>query len=111
MPAQGGEETSRPKHKRHEMGVCAPMGYCSIRISRERDGYEVHATDPAIQAKNDARKGDGPSEAWQDPDVEYTFDTKEQVLAFLDKAMDIALPAETFTSAFDKFAKEAQGKS
>lgn len=88
------------------------MGYNSIRISRERGGYQVSATDPAIEAENRARDDkDGPSTPWRDPCVEYNFDTKEATLAFIEKAMDIALPAETFTSAFDKFAKEAQGKS
>lgn len=88
------------------------MSYNSIRISRERGGFQVSATDPKIEAENRARdKEDGPSTPWRDPCVEYNFDTKEQTLAFIEKAMDIALPEETFTSAFDKFAKEAQGKS
>lgn len=83
------------------------MGYSCIRIERERDGYEVNCTDPAIQKANEQRnKGDGPSE-WKDPNVEFKFETKEQVLKFLEKAMDIALPADTYTSAFDKLAKEA----
>lgn len=83
------------------------VGYSCIRIERERDGYEVNCTDPAIQKANEQRSmGDGPSE-WKDPNVEFKFETKEQVLKFLEKAMDIALPADTYTSAFDKLAKEA----
>ncbi len=83
------------------------MSYSSIRIERERDCYEVSCTDPAIQKQNEARKGgDGPSE-WKDPNVEFKFDTKEQVLKFLEGAMDIALPQDTYTSTFDKLAKEA----
>lgn len=91
-------------------GECAIMSYSSIRIERERNGYEVRCTDPAIQKANEARNKrheDGPSEPWQDPDVEYSFDTKEQVLAFLAKAIDIALPEDIYTSTFDKLAKEA----
>lgn len=92
-------------------GVCSPMGYNSIRISRERGGFQVRATDPAIEAANRARDHDEKSVApYRDPDVEYNFDTKEEALTFIEKAIDVALPAETFTSAFDKFAKEAQGK-
>ena len=92
-------------------GECVAMGYSCIRIERERNGYSVNATDPAIQKANDARRNsDGPSE-WRDPNVEFQFDTKEQVLAFLEKAMDIALPADEYSSAFDKLAKEAMGKS
>lgn len=85
------------------------MGYNCIRIERERDGFEVTCTDPAIQKQNEARNksGDGPCEPWKDPNVEFTFQTKEQVLKFLESAMDIALPADEYTSAFDKLAKEA----
>jgi len=83
------------------------MGYNCIRIERERNGFSVNATDPAIvEANNKRRNDDGPSE-WKDPSVEFQFDTKEQVLAFLTKAMDIALPADEYSSAFDKLAKEA----
>ena len=89
-----------------------PMSYNSIRIERERGMFSVRATDPAIEKANRERnKGTGdsccaPSE-WKDPQVEYKFETKEQVLAFLTKAIDIALPEDTFVSEFDKLAKEA----
>lgn len=87
------------------------MGYNSIRIERERDKFCVHATDPEIDKKNRERdKGSDCCVPWTDPSVEYTFDTKEQVLSFLEKAIDIALPADEYSSAFDKIAKEAQGK-
>lgn len=89
------------------------MSYNCIRIERERDGYEVHVTDPAIVAANKAHdtasgKNSMVSE-WKDPQVEYKFETKEQVLAFIEKAMDIALPKEKdeFSSTFDKLAKDA----
>lgn len=87
------------------------MGYNCIRIERERDGYEVHVTDPAIVAANKARdKGNNSVGEWKDPQVEYKFETKEQVLAFIEKAIDIALPKEKdeYSSTFDKLAKEAQ---
>lgn len=88
------------------------MGYNNIRISRERGAYSVRATDPAIEAANKARNKTGgdccsPSGEWNDPEVEYTFETKDQVMKFLDGAIDIALPVDTFTSTFDKLAKEA----
>lgn len=86
------------------------MSYNSIRIERERNGFSVKATDPAIEAENAKRRNsDGPSE-WKDPQVEFQFDTKEQVLTFITKAIDIALPADEYTSAFDKLAKEAMEK-
>jgi hypothetical protein len=84
------------------------VGYNCIRIEREREGYEVRCTDPTIQKANQEReRGDSLSSSWKDPEVEFTFETKEQVLKFLEKAMDIALPADAYTSAFDKLAKEA----
>lgn len=86
------------------------MSYNSIRIERERGGFKVSATDPKIEASNRARDSkDGPCAPWKDPNVEFIFEEKSQVLAFVDKAMDIALPADEYTSAFDKFAKEAKG--
>ena len=87
-------------------GEPCSMSYNSIRIERERNGYEVRCTDPAIQKANDARSKDA-CESWKDPNVEFSFDTKDQVLKFLESALDIALPADEYTSAFDKLAKEA----
>lgn len=88
------------------------MGYNCIRINRERNGYSVHATDPEIEKQNNMREGKGGSDRpWKDPHVEFQFDTKEQVLKFVEKAMDIALPEDEYSSAFDKIAKEAQGKT
>ncbi len=86
------------------------MGYNSIRIERERGGFKVCATDPAIEKRNRERDSkDGPSGPWVDPNAEFIFETKEQTLKFVESAMDIALPADDYTSAFDKLAKEAKG--
>lgn len=85
------------------------MGYDSIRIERERSSFCVTVTDPEIVKRNRSNdKGDSPS-PWTDPNVEYKFDDKAAVLKFLEAAMDIALPPDTYTSAFDKLAKEAGG--
>lgn len=84
------------------------MSYNSIRIERERDGYGVSCTDPEIEKANRAcDKGSGVCEPWKDSNVEFSFDTKAQVLKFLENAMDIALPVDAYTSEFDKLAKEA----
>lgn len=84
------------------------MSYNCIRIERERDKFCVYATDPEIEKRNRLRdKEGGESGPWISPNVEYSFDTKEQVLKFVEKAMDIALPEDTYTSEFDKLAKEA----
>lgn len=87
------------------------MGYECIRIERDRNKFTVRASDPEIRKANRAReKSDSGSTVgeWKDPDVEYSFDTKEQVLKFVEKAIDIALPEEDYSTAFDKLAKEAQ---
>ena len=90
-------------------GELSTMSYNCIRIERERNGFSVKVVDPEIQKANRERERkdyDGPSE-WKDPNVEFSFDTKEQVMVFVGKAMDIALPADEYSSAFDKLAKEA----
>ena len=90
------------------------MSYDCIRIKRERGAFEVEVTDPEIAKANRERSNSGKGDCvpceWKDPNVEYTFETKEQVLKFLEKAMDIALPADEYSSAFDKLAKEVQDK-
>lgn len=90
------------------------MGYDSIRIEREREGFRVRVTDPAIEkanrARDNAKSGDTISSTpWRDPNVEFEFETKEQVLKFIESAMDIALPKDTYSTTFDKLAKEAKG--
>lgn len=86
------------------------MSYNRITIQRDRKGFTVRATDPEIEKANRERnKGDcAPCGEWKDPEVEYSFDDKEQTLKFIEKAIDIALPADEYSSAFDKLAKEAQ---
>jgi hypothetical protein len=86
------------------------MGYDAIRIEREREGFCVRVTDPEIIKSNRERERSNSIESgsWRDPNVEYKFETKEQVLAFVEKAIDIALPADDYSSAFDKLAKEVQ---
>ena len=71
------------------------MPYDSISISRERSSFCVKLTDPELVKANRARDMEKSTTAWQDPHVEYDFPDKAAVLKFLDKAMDIALPADT----------------
>lgn len=85
------------------------MSYNSIRIERDRNKFTVRATDPAIEKRNRERSKEDHS-PWEDPAVEYSFDTKDQVLKFVESAIDIALPEDTYSSAFDKLAKEAMTK-
>ena len=75
-----------------------------IVIKRDRNGYEVELEDPELVAYNQNRGDDDP---WCDSTVEYNFETKEQVIAFISAVMDKALPEDTFGSTFDKLAKDA----
>lgn len=91
------------------------MSYDCIRIERERDGYSVTVTDPEIvkaNQKRDTARNSSPNEVsadpWRDPNVEYEFTDKAQVLAFVEKAIDIALPVDDYSTSFDKLAKEAK---
>lgn len=88
------------------------MSYDSIRIERERSGYRVCVTDPDIlKANREADKAKDSNYSWLNPNVEFEFETKAQVLKFVESAMDIALPAEDYSTAFDKFAKQAKGSA
>lgn len=79
----------------------------SVRIERMANGYSVCVRDPKIIAANAK-----PNSRYRDPEREYVFKTCEQVLAFLDKNLDKALPLDdpdpTFDSSWDKAAKEAE---
>jgi hypothetical protein len=82
---------------------------CNIRIKRLQNGYNVSMTDPEIVKQNKARDkgGDGCcSTGWQDPDVSYAFSEKQEVIDFISKNIDKALPDDEFSSSFDKAAKE-----
>lgn len=83
------------------------MSYNSIRVERDRNKFTVRATDPEIEKKNRERNKGSDCAPWEDPAVEYSFDTKDQVMKFVEAAIDIALPEDTYSSAFDKLAKEA----
>lgn len=84
------------------------MSYNRICIERERDGFEVTCTDPAIVKQNETRNAEvAGSTPWKDPEVEFYFETKEQVLKFLEGAIEKALPRDEYSSTFDKLAKDA----
>lgn len=74
----------------------------SVRLERQGAGYQVHVTDPEIENANRADS----KLPWKDPVSEYNFETWDQVKTFLDKIIDKALPADEFSRAFDKAAKE-----
>jgi hypothetical protein len=69
------------------------MGDCRVVIERVANGYEVEVTDPA--AKSDGLMGSMKARK------EYVFKTIAEVLSFLNKNLDKALPVDEYDSAFD----------
>lgn len=78
------------------------MSTCTIRIERLANGYEVEITDPAIAKANSSAKVG----AWRDPNIGYAFKTSKEVMAFLSKNLEKALPQDDYTTSFDKAASE-----
>lgn len=69
-----------------------------IRIGKTRNGFEVSCLDPKISAENQK-----PKTSWQDPWVTYTFDKKEQLVEFIEDALDIVQPRRPHPPASDAF--------
>lgn len=74
------------------------MGDCRVVIERVANGYEVEVSEPASSST-----GDGP---FVDRRKEYVFKTVDEVLAFLTKNLDKALPADEYDTAFDDAVEE-----
>ncbi len=74
------------------------MHECKVVIERVANGYEVEVSDPAIKPD----KGD----LYVDRKKEYVFKTVDEVLKFLTKNLDKALPADEYDSAFEDAAEE-----
>lgn len=79
------------------------MSDCVVRIERLANGFEVEITDPKIMEAN--RKADSKS-PWRDPHVGYAFKTVQEVIDFLSKNLEKAMPADEYDSAFSEAAEE-----
>lgn len=77
---------------------------CRVVIERKVNGYEVEVTDPEIKAKN--AKGNMFSGDYRAAEKEYVFKTIDEVLTFLTKNLDKALPADEYDSSFDEALAE-----
>jgi hypothetical protein len=64
------------------------------------NGYEVEMKDPKIVKENQKPMKDGPT-SYRDPYVSYVFQTSDEVLAFLKKNLDKALPDDEYETSFD----------
>lgn len=76
------------------------MGDCRVVIERVANGYEVEVSEPASSSK----KGNEP--LYVDRRKEYVFKTVDEVLSFLTKNLDKALPQDEYDSAFDEAVEE-----
>lgn len=76
------------------------MGDCRVVIERVANGYEVEVSEPALSPKKDANV------LYQDRRKEYVFKTIDEVLSFLTKNLDKALPQDEYDSAFDEAVEE-----
>lgn len=79
------------------------MDDCVVKIERLANGFEVEITDPKIVEAN--RKADSKT-PWRDPHVGYAFKTVQEVIDFLSKNLEKAMPAGEYESAFDEAAEE-----
>lgn len=84
---------------------CSMRNMCTIRIERVQNGYVMEITDPEIVKQNRDKESYG--KGWRDPDVKYTFDEASELLEFLTKNIDKALPMDEYDASFDAAVKEA----
>ena len=77
---------------------------CTIRIERVQNGYVMEITDPDIVKANKGKESYG--KGWRDPDVKYTFEESDDLVEFLRKNIDKALPMDEYDSSFDAAVKE-----
>lgn len=79
------------------------------RVERLANGYEVELTDPKIvEQNNSASKLGSGSKPWRDPKVCYAFKTVKEVLDFLSKHLETALPMNEYENSFAEAAKEME---
>lgn len=77
------------------------MSDCRVVIERVANGYEVEVSEPASSSKK-------ANDLYVDRRKEYVFKTVEEVLGFLTKNLDKALPADEYDSAFDDAVEEME---
>lgn len=71
------------------------------KIERLANGYEVEITDPKIVEQNKTGKG-----GYKNPEVSYAFKSVDEVLKFLGKNLETAMPLDDYESSFDMAAKD-----
>jgi hypothetical protein len=85
------------------------MGDYCCRIEKMSNGYEVEIKDPAIVRANSKRDNSkGPYVPYKDPMRSFVFKTTAEVVAFLTKNLDKAMPDDEFDSSFDAAVSESE---
>lgn len=79
------------------------MSHNVCKIERLANGYEVELTDPQIVKENQSAKLGKP---WKDPKVCYAFKSAKEVVKFLSKHLETALPLDEYSTSFDKATEE-----
>ena len=74
--------------------------YC-CRIEKMSNGYEVEIKDPEIVKKNAKRDTKTGYTPYKDPTKSFVFKTVKEVLDFLEKNLDKALPDDEYETSFD----------
>ena len=77
------------------------MSEYTCKIERAANGFEVELADPKIVARN-KQKGQ-----YNNPQVTYVFRTVAEVLAFLTKTLETALPMGEYDATFSKALEES----
>jgi len=78
--------------------------HCRVVIERVANGYEVEVTDPKQKAMNNGPQSI--NKPYRSAEKEYVFKTVDEVLTFLTKNLDKALPADDYDSSFDEALAE-----
>jgi hypothetical protein len=77
---------------------------CTVRIERLENGFEVELDDPKVVKANQSAK----SGEWKNPTRSYAFKTLAEVMDFLSRNLEKALPESEYSTAFAMAAKEEE---
>lgn len=76
-----------------------------MRIERAVNGFTLRMRDPKIAEKNHKDKG-----PWRDPNVTMVFENAANLVKFIEKNIETALPKQdTFATAFDTAVENDDG--
>lgn len=80
------------------------MDDCILRIEKLDNGFEVEIRDQKAVKRNSASINK--PTPYVNPWRSYAFKNTKEVVAFIEKNLDKAVPDDTFSSSFDEAAAE-----